>query len=194
MSLQQLPEFRFVELSNEEYQTHWNQWGPSIFQSNSTILDTKKILSEEERSQIRLLDKNTSQLFRLNLGIFRGEDFCGWFSGEQQNCETFYMRNSAILPKYRRRGLYSSLMNEVLARVKTLGFQTVLSRHTTTNNSIIIPKLRAGFVITSIEVSDRFGTLVHLTYFFNETRRRVMAFRAGDLKPDSQLKDALGIT
>ena len=84
-------------------------------------------------------------------------------------------------------------MNKVLERVKSLGFQIITSRHKTTNNSIIIPKLKAGFVITSIEVSDRFGTLVHLSYFFNQIRRNVMEFRTGDLKPDAQLKNAMGI-
>ena len=82
-------------------------------------------------------------------------------------------------------------MYEVLSRVQKLGFQIVFSRHTTTNNSIIIPKLKAGFIITALEVSDRFGTLVHLSYFFNEKRNRIMKFRSGDLKPDHEIKTAL---
>ncbi|MEZ0393373.1 MAG: hypothetical protein ACAH59_14230, partial [Pseudobdellovibrionaceae bacterium] len=93
----------------------------------------------------------------------------------------------------RRKGLYTALMHEVLKRVQNLGFQIVLSRHTTTNNSIIIPKLKAGFVISAIEVSERFGTLVHLSYFFNQTRKKIMEFRAGDRKPDEQMKSVLGI-
>ena len=101
------------------------------------------------------------------------------------------MRNSAILPEHRRKGLYTALMCEVLDCIEKLGFQIALSRHTTTNNSIIIPKLKAGFVITSLEVSDRFGTLVHLSYFFNEQRKKVMKFRSGDLRPDTTLKAAL---
>lgn len=187
-------EFKFVELSNEEYQKYWNEWGPGIFDDNSTSLDTRKILSEVEKNQIRELHKNVGQMYRLNLGIFKGETFCGWFTGDQYNMETFYMRNSAILPEYRRLGLYTALMNEVIKRVGEKGFQIILSRHTTTNNNIIIPKLKAGFIITAIEMSDRFGTLVHLSYFYNSTRRKVMEFRSGDLKPDAQLKDALGIS
>lgn len=186
-------DYRFVELTNEEYQKYWNEWGPGIFDDNSTNLDTRKILSEEEKNHLRELHKNTSQMIRLNLGIFKGDSFCGWFTGDQYNNETFYMRNSAILPKFRRQGLYTALLNEVLQRVKGLGFQIILSRHTSTNNNIIIPKLKAGFVITAIEVSDRFGTLVHLSYFFNQTRKKFMEFSAGDLKPNTQLKDAMGI-
>lgn len=188
------PEYKFVELPNEEFQKLWSEWGEKIFQSNDTSMDFQKVLSEEERLQVKILHKNLSQLIRFNLCVFKGDEFCGWFTGDQYNNETFYMRNSAILPDHRRKGLYTALMYEVLERVEKMGFQIVLSRHITTNNSIIIPKLKAGFVITSLEVSDRFGTLVHLSYFFNEKRRRVMQFRSGDLRPDSELKAALRMT
>lgn len=183
--------YRFVELPTDEFRTLWDEWGEKIFTENDTSMDFQKIFSEEEWSQVRALQKNMSQLIRMNLCIFKGDEFCGWFTGDQYNNETFYMRNSAILPAHRRQGLYTALMYEVLDRVHRLGFQVVLSRHTTTNNSIIIPKLKAGFVITALEVSDRFGTLVHLSYFFNQKRRRVMQFRSGDLRPDDELKSAL---
>lgn len=185
--------YKFVELPNEEFQKLWGDWGKKIFSEKDTSMDVRRVLSEEERTQVRNLHKNLSQMYSFNLCVFHGDEFCGWFTGDQYNNETFYMRNSAILPDHRRKGLYTALMYEVLERVKALGFQIVLSRHTTTNNSVIIPKLKAGFVITALEVSDRFGTLVHLSYFFNETRKRIMEFRSGDLKPDQKIKDALGI-
>jgi GNAT superfamily N-acetyltransferase len=185
--------FRFVDLTLEEYQKRWNEWGPKIFDEQSTDLDLRKVLSEEERAQVRELDKNRAQLLKINIGVFKGELFCGWFGGDQYDWETFYMRNSAVLPEFRRLGIYTALMTEVLERARKLGFQIVLSRHTVTNNSIIIPKLKAGFIIAGMELSDRFGTLVHLKYYFNETRRKVMVYRAGDLKPDAQLKEAMGI-
>lgn len=184
-------EYRFVELPQEEFQTLWNKWGQEIFQSSDTSLDFQFVFSEQERMHLKNLSKNLSQFIRFNICIFKNDEFCGWFTGDQYNHDTFYMRNSAILPSHRRKGLYTALMNEVLNRVDKMGFQIVLSRHTTTNNSIIIPKLKAGFVITALEVSDRFGTLVHLSYFFNEKRRQVMKFRSGDLRPDSELKKAL---
>lgn len=186
--------YRFVELPAEEFQNLvWKEWAPKIFSDNDTSMDFRKVLSEEERSHVKILQKNLSALYNFNLCIFHGDEFCGWFYGEQQNNQTFYMQNSAILPQHRRKGLYTLLLYEVLNRARTQGFQIVLSRHTTTNNSIIIPKLKAGFVITAMEVSDRFGTLVHLSYFFNETRKQIMEFRAGELKPDQKIKDALGI-
>lgn len=187
------PGYRIVELPHDEFQKLWSEWGAKIFTDNDTSMDMSLVLSENEREQLRELQQNLKQMFHMNLCIFKDDEFCGWFYGEQYNNETFYMRNSAILPEHRRKGLYTVLMYEALAHAKKLGFQVVLSKHSNTNNSIIIPKLKAGFVITAMELSDRFGTMVHLSYFFNETRRKVLEFRTGDLKPDQKIKDVLGI-
>ena len=185
--------YKFVELPDEDFQKLWSEWGDKIFRSHDTMMDVRKVLSEEELVRTRSLYKNLDAMIHFNLCIFKGEEFCGWFTGNQQNAETFYMRNSAVLPRHRRKGLYTALMHEVLNRVEKMGFQIVLSRHCATNNSIIIPKLKAGFVITALELSDRFGTLVHLSYFFNKDRKRIMEFRSGDLKPDQKIREALGM-
>jgi ribosomal protein S18 acetylase RimI-like enzyme len=185
--------YRFAQLPNEEFQPIWRDWAQKIFRDNDTSMDLMRVLSEEEIAHTRRLQKNLNQMESFNLCVYFGDQFCGWFVGSQYNNETFYMRNSAILPEHRRKGLYTALMLEVLSRAKEQGYQIVLSRHTTTNNSIIIPKLKAGFMITAIEVSDRFGTLVHLSYFFNDTRKKVMEFRSGDLKPDQKINEALGM-
>jgi len=185
--------FKFADLSNEEFRENWDKWGPEIFHANSNHLNIRAVLSDEERVQIGGLHQKWSELPKINIGIFKDKDFCGWFTGEQFDYETFYMRNSAILPQYRRKGLYTALMSEVLKRTENMGFQIVTSHHKMTNNSIIIPKLKAGFVISGIEVSDRFGTHVRLSYFFNAKRRKAMDFRVGDLKTDSELSKALSL-
>ena len=185
--------FRFADLTREEFKKHWDEWGPKVFNEQSTNLDLGKILSEEEKAGVRDLRKNASRLLNISIGVFKGKQFCGWFGGDQCDHETFYMRNSAVLPGFRRKGIYTALMAEVLKRAKGLGFQVVLSRHIVTNNSIIIPKLKAGFIITALELSDRFGTLVHLKYFFNPLRREVMEYRSGSLKPGGQLKELMNL-
>ena len=189
----QLPAgYIFKELSSADFDKYWTEWGKRIFSDNDTSMDMQRVLSEHERAKVRELGQNLKPV-GFNLCVFKGDEFCGWFTGGQYTHETFYMRNSAILPEHRRKGLYTALMNAVLARVKEMGFQIVLSRHTNTNNAIIIPKLKAGFVVTAMELSDRFGTLLHLSYFFNETRKKVLEFRSGESKPDKQVKDLLGI-
>ena len=70
-----------------------------------------------------------------------------------------------MLPGHRRKGIYTALMHRVIETVVEKGFQKIYSRHSVTNNDVIVPKLKAGFVISSMEISDVFGVLVHLVYF-----------------------------
>lgn len=81
----------------------------------------------------------------------------------------------------------------ILETVRQQGFQTVYSRHVATNNRVIIPKLRAGFLITGVELTDMVGLLVRLTYFFSPLRRKALDFRAGQLRPDDDLRRLFGL-
>lgn len=48
-------------------------------------------------------------------------------------------------------------------------------------------------MITSLEVCDIFGVLVHLTYFPNKLRKKMLIYRVGDIKPDTEIKECLKI-
>jgi L-amino acid N-acyltransferase YncA len=97
------------------------------------------------------------------------------------------------LPAHRRKGLYTALLNQTTDQLKEMGFQKIYSRHSATNNDVIIPKLKFGFTITSLEISDIFGVLVHLVYFPKELRRKMMVYRVGDIKPDDEIRKCLDI-
>ncbi len=101
------------------------------------------------------------------------------------------MTNTGILEAHRGRGLYTALLPVVLGILKREGFQTVYSRHNLTNNAVIVPKLKAGVVISGFEVDDRFGTLAQLSYFFNPLRRKVLDVRVGQRAPDEEIKKLL---
>lgn len=101
------------------------------------------------------------------------------------------MVNSAVLPAHRGRGLYSRLLEVALTTLIDKGFQRIWSRHNTTNRAILIPKLKRGFLISGTELSDVFGSLVHLTYFTNPLRRQAMDFRSGQARPQQELRNAL---
>lgn len=137
------------------------------------------------------LAKNMGQPFRLKLGVFLNEEFAGWSFGDQQSAESYYMRNSAVLESHRKKGLYSELLKANLEILTMKGFQVIYSLHLATNNAIIIPKLKAGFVITSLEVEERFGTRIKLSYYTNQLTKKIMDFRVGFSRPDKELKDIL---
>lgn len=172
----------------------WELWpahGKTIFEDASPIFQFRDALSETERAKASALREQMGKVYRLNLAVYQGDTFVGWSWGYQEVGETFYMCNSAILPAHRGKGLYRALVAAVIEKTTELGFQKLYSRHIATNNAVIIPKLKAGFVITGFELSDQFGTLVHLSYYPNAVRRKVLDFRAGQAMPDDEVKARL---
>lgn len=160
--------------------------------NDTQFFDFQKVLSKEETIKSSKLKEERAPPLRINLGIFYNGEFAGWSWGFQSLSSVFYMCNSAILPEFRRKGLYTLLLNEMLRKTTDLGFLEIGSRHLPQNNAVIIPKLKAGFIITGMNVSDLWGTLVYLTYFPNPTRRKVLAYRNG-YQPDDEVKNLLSL-
>jgi ribosomal protein S18 acetylase RimI-like enzyme len=181
------------EMTDEEFDPHWKQHAAAIFAENSIDFMWAEHISDQERSHLKELGKNMGSPLEINLGVFKGNEFAGWSTGYQHFASVYYMRNSAVLPAHRRQGLYTELLKAKLEMLQQRGFQKIYSRHVVTNNAVIIPKLKAGFIITCLELDDMFGTLVHLAYYTNPLRRNVMDFRAGALKPDTAMKKMLGM-
>jgi hypothetical protein len=185
-------EYVIKELTNEEFTTLSQDLSHQIFEDEGQIFKLFKIMNEEEVKMWKQLSSHTGTPLRINLGMFKGDEFVGWSWGYQETAFKFYMCNSAILPEHRKLGLYTRLMNEMIKRTIVLGFQEIYSRHTATNNAVIIPKLKAGFIITTMQISDVFGVLIHLNYFPNKLRQKMMDYRVGQIKPDVEIKELLG--
>lgn len=164
-----------------------------IFDGAELILRPPNILSEPEKLKLKNLNENFKHPYLHHTLLLYNGELAGWTWGYQDSRESFYMVNSAVLPEHRGRGLYSRLLDVTLKKLIDMGFQRIWSRHNFTNNEIIIPKLKRGFCITGTELSDIFGSLIHLTYFSNKTRRKVLDFRSGHLRPDQELKDIFKI-
>ena len=103
------------------------------------------------------------------------------------------MINTGILPPHQGKGIYSALLPLLLEGLRQEGFQIVYSRHIASNNQVLVPKFKAGFVITGFEISDAFGLLVHLSYYFNPLRRKIMDVRTGRAMPDDEVKQHLAL-
>jgi ribosomal protein S18 acetylase RimI-like enzyme len=181
------------QITNEEFAAHWEAHGKAIFDENSQIFRLGEALNEKEKEARTSLFKNMGTPVRINLAAFQGEKLAAWSWGYQTETLRFYMCNSATLPEHRRKGLYTKLMTSMKDRATEMGFQEIFSRHSATNNAVLIPKLKAGFVITSMEVSDLFGVLIHLSFYPNQIRRDMLDYRVGLTKPDMRIKKFLGI-
>lgn len=174
------------KLTSDEFYPLFRKHRSEIF-ADTLWYSSREVRTEHEQSQIPTLIKGLEDVWSLHLGLYEGDQLIGWCSSFAKKANELYMMNSAVFPEHRRKGYYKKMMDEVLKEAKLAGFQVVTSSHVSTNNEVIMAKLKSNFKITGMEVSDEFGVLVNLTYFINETRAKAMEFRSGWSKPDAEM-------
>lgn len=186
-------DYTIKQIPSEEFHPIWREHKQAVFEDNHTY-DLWGLLSEEELEKVNALRARLKDKIEICLGVFDQDDnFVGWSWGFQDSSTSFYMANSGILEGHRRIGLYSKLLDEMLRLTCEYGFQIIHSKHCATNNAVIIPKLKADFVISKMEIDDIFGVLIHLHFYVNPTRRKMMDYRSGQKKPDQEIKMLLEV-
>ena len=180
--------YTIKKLAEEEFLPFFDKHKHAVFEDVHSF-SLQDLLSDKEQEKLKALEENMGQPYKLFLGAFdEDNELVGWTWGQQEGKSTFYMVNSAVLEGHRCKGVYSALVRECIDQLAEKGFQIIYSRHCSTNNAVIIPKLKAGFIISKMEVDDRYGVLIHLHYYTNEDRRRIMDYRSGQLFPDEKMK------
>ncbi len=179
------------KIQSKEFETLFRDHRKDVFKDDFSYL-VRGVLSEQELEKVFSLRINDTK--KIHLAAFNDQsEFVGWSWGFQVDNFRYYMCNSAVLEPYRKKGIYTQLLKEHVHEAKNLGFQEVFSRHNASNNSVLIPKLKFGFVIKSLEIDDIFGALVILSYFTNPTRRKIFDMRTGQIKMDAELKEIFQI-
>ncbi len=178
--------FHVQPISLDVFQEFRKTHEPLIF-PNRFDINIQDALSSAEKEAVQSLAKNMGEPYSLRLGFFDAEKIVGWHYGVQVSSDTFRMVTTGISPDYQRKGIYSNFLSAITEEVRAQGFQMILSRHWATDNQVIIPKLRHGFLIAGFELTDDYGLLLRLLYHFNETRRKVMHVRSGYQQPDADV-------
>lgn len=171
-------------LSPEEFFPFFFENRPNVFVGEFNFA-THSLMTETEKEKARNMPR-MENIQHYQLVAKDGDKIIGWSFGQQKSYDDFYMINSAVFPEYRRKGIYTKLMELAMEHITELGFQRIYSRHKMSNNAIIIPKLKAGFVITGFEVNDVFGNLVELSYYTNPRRRELLEVRTGMRRPSEE--------
>lgn len=186
--------YQIREMNEQEFTSLMQKSSKEVFGESYLTFRLPDTFTEEERQKNIQLKANMGTPYTLRLGVLHESDgFVGWHFGYQESPLKFYMCNSGVLPNHRCKGVYTALVRKVIDTVTALGFQTIYSRHHPTNNAVIIPKLKMGFLITSFEIDDIHGTLVHLSYFPKSVRIKIMGYRSGHSHPDSEVRTVLGL-
>lgn len=180
--------YYFRDASAEDISTFYNKNSGKVF-ADTFEINVDKWLTDQEK-QKRLTNVIKSR-FSLRAFILKENEIIGWHIGWQLDEECYFMCDTGIFKEHQGKGIYTALLPKLLEIFKEKGFQKVVSKHHAANNNIIIPKLKAGFVITGFEIDERFGLFVTMAYIFNEKRLEAYQFRTGFLRPDEDMRKCL---
>ena len=185
--------YTYILLEHDDFLPLFKEYRPKVFEGTFALRARDYAYSQEEVEKLESLRANAGTPLGNHFAVYQGNAFVGWSTGWQETESAYGMFNTGVLPEHQGRGIYTALLQVVIERVRTQGFQVITSRHNATNNQVIVPKLKAGFVITGLELSDGFGTLVKLSYFVNDKRREVLDMRSGLTKPSKWMLEQGGV-
>lgn len=133
-------------------------------------------LPTERREKLKPLAEAFAHTHQEHFVVYDdNEQVVGWSYGEMHDTETFFMTNSAILPQYQRRGLYTALTSRLIAYLTELGYERITSNHQPNNRAVLIAKLRAGFVLSGMILDERWSAQVQMTYHIHTDRKQGFA-------------------
>jgi len=172
-------EYSLREISAQEFSEIYSSRQEEYF-STSLIVDVSSHLTPDEQDRAQQRKALFPPAWRIQWALEYNGAVIGWTYSYQQDHETLYMCNTAIAQEHRGKGLYSIILQHVLSVAKTQGFQIVTSKHYASNNAIIVPKLKAGFIITGMALDEKYGLMVHLTKYLHPERQRIAINRIGE--------------
>jgi hypothetical protein len=113
----------------------------------------------------------------VRIGAFDNGVLIGLSWGKAESKARFITHMSLVLPEYRKKGLYSGMLDLLLRNTKE--FDEIDSCHHIFNNDIISLKLRKGFYIVGTDHCVPIGPRIRLRYFNNQKLFEFMKFRVG---------------
>jgi GNAT superfamily N-acetyltransferase len=160
--------------SADEYERHKTALWLGV---GREAIDAAPLFSDEDRARYAALASLRGAQLEHRLLWTAGDQVVGSYWGFQEDYGRYYMINTVVHPDYQGRGLYSAFLPRLIAAVAEVGFREIYSRHRADNNAILVPKLKAGFVIAGFEIAPRFGMLVHLRLYLHRGLAQLFAHR-----------------
>jgi GNAT superfamily N-acetyltransferase len=170
----------FKEETNVEFQEFLHS-GNSIFYST------------EEKEKYKSIKPDFKDEAFLYFIVKSGESVVARSFSNQISLDTIMMCMSYVKKDFRGKGLYKLMLKETINKAKNIGYRKIQSYHNTTNNDIIIPKLKEGFVFTGMKINAGYGTLAELTYFLNQDEKDAVDFRTGYRRPTEKVKSIFNL-
>ena len=176
MEVEVVPGYTLRQVEDDEFMTLYKERESQYF-AGFEQADLLGDITDAERELFALRHKAFVGGERRQWFIYHRGEVVGWTLVQQDDPFTLLMRNSAIDPAHRRRGIYSALLDLIVGYAREHGYQRIASTHSATNNAILIPKLQAGFVISGLNVDEKYGVMVHLVHHLYQQRRSIFERR-----------------
>lgn len=149
------------------------------------------LYTQSEQEKLRILNAPSDRSALIDSFLIRDKDnsnkIVALYHGWQKCHDSYYMQTSFVHKDYRRKGIYSALVDRILEYTKFLGFCRVLSCHSPCNNPVLVAKLKKGFHIAGMDIDAAFGTNIWLCYFHNIDMKRAFEFRSGHISFNEKL-------
>ena len=116
----------------------------------------KSLYSRQHRERIVLYDE--------------AGDPIGFSYGQMEDYLTYYMHTMGLAPAYRGKGIYTAYLRQFADFIGALGYERITSHHQPNNRAVLIGKLKAGYMITGMELDESFGLLIKMAYFIHRDR------------------------
>jgi hypothetical protein len=160
--------------SEDEWSTTANAWWS---EDGRPPLEPSQLYSAERRAGLDDLDALLTGALTHRVLLWQDGAPIGAFWGQHESWGRYYMVNTIMRPDFRGRGVYRAFLGNVERAVAAAGFRELYSRHRADNNAVIVPKLKAGWVIAAFEVALKFGLMVHLRKYLTDDLVRLHGFR-----------------
>jgi GNAT superfamily N-acetyltransferase len=175
---------------DDEWQALFTRIRDAAFPQDNQV-DWSNVYDDQQRAGLDALGESLGAApLRHRLAIADGDEVIGCYCGEQDGAARYYMMYTTVLPSHQGRGIYKDLLARLVTIARETGFVQIWSRHHADNNQVLVPKLKAGFVIAAFEVSPNYGLLVHLRRYLNEGLEGLYRYRVDAAAHDARLRAA----
>ena len=177
--------YAVAAVSAESWQAFFEQHNATVFPDEHSV-SFESLLSATEKDQLAGLRRNLAGVLNLYFLLYDGEQPIGWHFGFQRSELEYFMANTGLLPAYQGRGIYSAFLKFLTADLVGQGFQFLTSIHHCDNNAVLIPKLKAGFLIQALGflmqpmlLETNYGSMIQLVYPAKPLYREAFNARLG---------------
>ena len=146
--------------------------------------ETSALLADVLTTEAAIRPKSLSAVDdgALRIGAFQDDNLIGWTLARPQGEGHLHMINSGVSPAQRNQGIYSKLVKLVIEHARSHDYVDILSRHSTSNNAVIVAKLKLGFFVSGFEYSEVYGPLVRLSFLLGDLRRSLHHTRSSPIR------------